>query len=212
MTMTVRTSQQEEVSKRILDVSLDVFYEHGYEGATIRMIAARVGLNSASLYYYFPSKNEILREILLQAMRGLLGAAEEAITAAGDDPLRRLEAMLRTHVEFHGVRRREALVGEFELRCLSPEHRQEVIELRDSYERLMHNILTEGIAIGRFRPVEPDLVVRALIWSCASVVQWFQPDGPIRLADIADYYTRLWTTGLLNSDLPSILLSPSHSR
>lgn len=208
----MRTSQQEEVSKRILDMSLDVFYEHGYEGATIRMIAARVGLNSASLYYYFPSKNEILREILLQAMRGLLGAAEEAIMAAGDDPLRRLEAMLRTHVEFHGVRRREALVGEFELRCLPPEHRQEVIELRDRYERLMHNILTEGIAIGRFRPVEPDLVVRALIWSCASVVQWFQPDGPIHLADIADYYTRLWTTGLLNSDLPSILLTPSRSR
>jgi AcrR family transcriptional regulator len=48
---------------RILEAAAKLFSERGYEGVTTREIAKAIGINSASIYYYFPSKEEILRSL-----------------------------------------------------------------------------------------------------------------------------------------------------
>ncbi len=200
------TEHAVETRQAILDAALDAFFEHGYQGATMRDIGRRVGLNSASLYYYFPSKEAILHHVMLRAMQELLHGAQQALAQAGHSPLERLQAVLRTHITFHGSRRKEAIVGEMELRVLPPHLRQDVVALRDRYERMLRELLAQGIAAGAFRPVDVALTVRAMIWACSSVVQWYRPDGPLSLSTIADYYIRLWTTGLLAPELPPIQL------
>jgi AcrR family transcriptional regulator len=47
--------------ERILAEALDVFSQHGFEGARMEMIAAQVGINKASLYFHFKSKEELFR-------------------------------------------------------------------------------------------------------------------------------------------------------
>lgn len=48
---------------RIFDVALTLFSEHGYEGTRMEKIASEVGINKASLYFHFKSKEEIFREL-----------------------------------------------------------------------------------------------------------------------------------------------------
>ena len=53
-----------ETRDRILDVALDLFIEQGYDKASLREVAERVGVTKAALYYHFSSKEEILRTLM----------------------------------------------------------------------------------------------------------------------------------------------------
>jgi AcrR family transcriptional regulator len=50
--------------ERILDTALDLFIEQGYEKTSLRELAERVGVTKAALYYYFPSKEQLLRTLV----------------------------------------------------------------------------------------------------------------------------------------------------
>jgi AcrR family transcriptional regulator len=45
---------------KILDVALDLFTDQGFDGTSMREIAARLGITKPSIYYHFASKEEIL--------------------------------------------------------------------------------------------------------------------------------------------------------
>jgi AcrR family transcriptional regulator len=49
-----------DTRERILDVSLDLFIEKGYDKTSLREIAEQLGVTKAALYYHFPSKQDIL--------------------------------------------------------------------------------------------------------------------------------------------------------
>ena len=50
--------------RRILIAALDCIRDLGLEGATVRAIAARAGLNPASINYYYRSKDRVIEEAL----------------------------------------------------------------------------------------------------------------------------------------------------
>ncbi|MFJ2787052.1 TetR family transcriptional regulator [Streptomyces sp. NPDC093249] len=50
--------------RRLLDAARDLFAEHGYEGAKVRDIAERAGVNQALLFRYFGSKQGLLTEVV----------------------------------------------------------------------------------------------------------------------------------------------------
>ena len=53
-------ARQQGTRERILDVALELFTEEGYDRASLREIAERLGVTKAALYYHFPSKADIL--------------------------------------------------------------------------------------------------------------------------------------------------------
>ena len=65
MDNTSSTNQSEPSTRdRILASAARLFAKKGYAETSVRELAVAVGLNSASLYYHFPSKNAILEQIL----------------------------------------------------------------------------------------------------------------------------------------------------
>jgi AcrR family transcriptional regulator len=54
--------RQDEASTkdRIMQVAAKMFSERGYDRVSTREIAKAIGINAASIYYYFPSKADIL--------------------------------------------------------------------------------------------------------------------------------------------------------
>ena len=84
--------------QRILDAALALMGEHGVAGTSMRMLAGECGLNVATLYHHFPSKDSLLQAVL--AERGYLHRlAEErppAELTAGDPPAsKRLDRLVR---------------------------------------------------------------------------------------------------------------------
>src|SRR5690242_5159305 len=59
---------------QILDAAAALFVEHGFAATSTRMIAERVGIRQASLYYHFSGKDELLIELLTTSVRPSLEA------------------------------------------------------------------------------------------------------------------------------------------
>jgi AcrR family transcriptional regulator len=49
---------------RVLDAALALFVEHGVHGTSLQMIADRIGVSKAAVYYQFRSKEDIALEVL----------------------------------------------------------------------------------------------------------------------------------------------------
>ena len=67
-----RSRIQTENRAAIAQAALDVFSTDGYRGATIDRIAERAGMSKTNLLYYFPSKEDIYREVIEQTVENWL--------------------------------------------------------------------------------------------------------------------------------------------
>jgi len=56
--------KKDEVRARILDGALEVFARDGFEAATMAGIAKAAGVGAASIYRYYPSKDELLDSVI----------------------------------------------------------------------------------------------------------------------------------------------------
>jgi AcrR family transcriptional regulator len=54
----------DETKTRILQISLALFTERGYEGTSIKDIADALGVTKSSLYYHFTNKEAIIRALV----------------------------------------------------------------------------------------------------------------------------------------------------
>ncbi|TLN19943.1 TetR/AcrR family transcriptional regulator, partial [bacterium] len=85
--------------KQILAASVRLFRTVGYEAASLRDLAGEVGINKATIYHYFKSKEEILFCIVDEVGESLLGGLLSARRKASD-PLEGLEAMIRFQIGY----------------------------------------------------------------------------------------------------------------
>ncbi|GGQ33072.1 AcrR family transcriptional regulator [Actinomadura coerulea] len=69
-----RKRDREATRRRILDAARDLFGEHGYDGVTVRMIAAHAEANTALVHRYFGSKAALFGEVLAgeSVIRGVI--------------------------------------------------------------------------------------------------------------------------------------------
>ena len=86
------------VQDRLLDAAEQLFSEHGFEGASVRDIAATAGCNIAAVNYYFGGKDKLYtavwRRQLLQMRDARLHAIEQVMSESGGKPA--LEDLLRS--------------------------------------------------------------------------------------------------------------------
>lgn len=83
----------------ILAAAKKLFLTEGFEQATIRKIAAAVGVSSAALYLYFPDKDAILQAIAESTFETLLARLEDSQRRTGTD-LDRFRAGLEAYIQF----------------------------------------------------------------------------------------------------------------
>jgi len=94
---------------RILDSATDLFGRRGVDAVSLDAIAAEVGVAKQTLLYWFPSKDDLVRAVLISAAHELTVLIDAAVRAAPDDPLDRIEAVIRA--VFRPAVRRPALLG-----------------------------------------------------------------------------------------------------
>jgi AcrR family transcriptional regulator len=80
-----------ETQTRILDAAEEMFMQHGFEGASMRMLTARAGVNLAAVNYHFGSKNALIEAVFRRRLdpknHERIAALDRLEEAAGGEPL-----------------------------------------------------------------------------------------------------------------------------
>ena len=88
--------------ERIFQAALKIFAENGYEGARIDKIAEAVGINKASLYFHFKSKEEIFKELFQNIITEYRIKMKMIVTDGKDFPIKdRLKNIYKEYLEYN---------------------------------------------------------------------------------------------------------------
>jgi AcrR family transcriptional regulator len=171
----------------LLRVAGQLMASKGYEGSSMRDIAASVGMLPGSVYYHFPSKEalfvELHRSIVDQMMQKLLAALDGL-----EQPWDRLEAAACAHIE--GLIATGNLVA-----IVSPEFLDEqsdiagiIREERRAYEQKFRDLFEDlDLPAG----ADASLLRLGLFGALNWVTVWFKPDGRYPSVEIARQYVHM---------------------
>jgi AcrR family transcriptional regulator len=84
-----------------MKAALCVFREMGYERASMSEIAARLGGSKATLYGYFPSKEELFATAMLELFADEVQGFIDKLDPAREDFAKVLEEFGRSYLQFH---------------------------------------------------------------------------------------------------------------
>src|SRR3954469_1307925 len=80
--------------ERIVEAAMELFWLKGYGSTSIADILSRSQVNSGSLYYFFPGKQDVLIAVLEAYRDGIGAMLLEPAWAGVDDPVERVFALL----------------------------------------------------------------------------------------------------------------------
>jgi AcrR family transcriptional regulator len=179
----------------IEDVASDLFRERGYAGTSIRDIARALSVQGASLYAHVDSKEDVLWAIVDRAASRFEAAADaaerDAATRRPGDPAEAVAALVRGHIQVLTADVDEASVFVHEWRALGEMRRAAILARRDAYEARFRRPIEEGIAIGAFTMTDPAIASTTLLTALNGVATWYDPDGRLPAARVADHLVDL---------------------
>jgi AcrR family transcriptional regulator len=176
---------------RILHAALGLFAELGYHGTSIRDIARDVGINSATLYAHYPSKEDILAELIELGHSCLLARLGEALSNVGTSPADQLVALVRAQVLMHADYPLLAMVANTELHCLSAQRVGPALRMREQARNLLYGVLRRGVTSGHFvADGSGDVILAGIAIGSMGirVATWFGPDQPYNREQVADTF------------------------
>jgi AcrR family transcriptional regulator len=188
----------------IVQAAAQIFRQKGYHAASMQDIADAVGLQKASLYHHFASKQDILLEILDEAL-DLLIADMQAVLDTDLPPEDQLRQAMRAYVSRVTQEASLAAVLQLEHRNLDPRRRARHVTRRDRYDNLWRELIRRGIEREAFRPMDERIVTFALLGIQNWMITWYRPEGRLPAAEIADQFADLMLNGLRPADR-----GPSH--
>lgn len=187
---------KESRREQILRTATRIFCEKTYHGATLKDIADAVGMLKGSLYYYITSKEKLLADIILEAVK-TLDEGLVRVENADLHPRERMREIVREHVKFNALYREAGTLFVTEKNVISSLHMDEVDEIFERRDKLLARTLNEAIKMGLYRPVDVRITSLAIVGLCNSLLFWFKPSGRFSWEKIADCFFEVLHRGLL---------------
>src|SRR6202165_5145316 len=160
--------------------------ERGFEGLRTREVAAEVGVNIATLHYYFPTKESLIRGVVEHAM----GRFRSTLAPHGSpsdqlrNHLRAVRKLLTDEPELGSV------MGELALRSARDKSIAAIMtEMYDAWHATMRGLLRRGVKAGGLRPALASDGAAAVVG--ATLTAMTLPSGA-RRADQAERQLERW--------------------
>jgi AcrR family transcriptional regulator len=180
----------------ILEGANVVFRREGYARARLEDVAAEVGINRASLYYYVGTKEELLVALVEQPAYEMTKHCDEALRTnrPADDKLR---SALRAFIEdLQAYPELNLLFSESQHIATIPEAAP-IVDNADAYGKTLLAIITEGVATKVFRSdLDPRLVMLGVLGMHNWIHRWYVPQGRNTLDEIGDVFAEMVLSGL----------------
>ena len=170
---------------RLLIIAAKLFNQKGYERTTVRDLANAAGIQSGSLFHHFKTKEDILKSVMVdtiifntERMKKEMAKAETCVDA--------LKALIRCELESINGETGEAMsVLVYEWRSLSADNQAIILKLRDEYESLWLDTITQA-KIGGLVTGDVFVMRRLLTGALSWTKTWYKPKGGMTLDELAE--------------------------
>lgn len=169
--------------ERILDAAFHAFSSRGYRDTAVDDIAGAAETSKGGVYFHFPTKEAIFRELMSTTADKLVAKVERAV-ALETEPVARADAALRTVLETFAGHRTMARLLFLDTIGAGRAFQQETNALHDRFSRLIQGYLDEAVASGAIPPL--DTRITSIAWFGALnelVARWLLAEQPVRLED-----------------------------
>jgi AcrR family transcriptional regulator len=181
--------------EQIIKTSARLFRQKGFEAASMRDIAAELGIEAASLYSHIKSKDEILETICFRMADELLKAIDE-VNDVYFNAEEKLATAIKNHVKIVTGDLDSSTVFLREWRRLPAGKLEEFIKLRNKYEDGFMQILINGENENVFEAPDKKFAVLTILSAVNWITEWYSPKGSKTPDEIAEHLFRFITTGL----------------
>ncbi|HEV2232840.1 MAG TPA: TetR/AcrR family transcriptional regulator [Terriglobia bacterium] len=192
------TDDTKQKLREICRIAARVFYEKGYDGASMQEIADAVGLTKAGLYHHIVSKDHLLYEIMNYGMDILQETVLDKIKSIAD-PREKLRQTIIGHIDLI-VRARdlEITVILHENRSLKGTLHKKINARKREYIHYLEGLIER---VQEQKGGKPLLAPRPAAFALLGIInwlyQWYQPGGPIKQDELAPIYADFFFRGLL---------------
>jgi AcrR family transcriptional regulator len=192
--------------EEVVQVASRLFREKGFESTTLNDVAAALGTDRASLYYYVGSKQELLEEIVRRVLSANLAMAQRVLerAASGRDKLEEIvrEMVVSFDCNFPHIFVYIEDIGRITRR--DDQWSRDVTQRSRRFEEVVVTILDQGQSDGSLRIEAPShLSAWALFGMINWCHRWYHPGGPYRPEDVASAFTSIFLNGM--SALPQTI-------
>jgi AcrR family transcriptional regulator len=165
--------RSEQAEQAIIEATLDLFAEKGFEGVCVEVVAARAGVGKATIYRRWPNKEELL----LAAFASLKSPLPEPKgVSVRDDLLAMVEVMCADKADPRKARRYALLLGDGDkYPRLMARYKETVVQPRRD---AMRAVIRRGIETGELRP-DTDVEIAMLSLTGAIMSQEKSQDGTL---------------------------------
>ena len=187
---------REERWAELIEVATQVFYDKGYDGASLQDIADRLGMLKGSLYYYIQSKEDLLFDVISSVHKDGLAVVRARAEVDGS-PLHRLRSVIVGHVEHTCRNLVPTAVFLHELAALPLERREEVLGSEHAYQGVFRDLIEQAQKAGDVRSdLDPRLATLSVLGSTNWVYRWFRPGGAFTPEQIGAELAELTIRGI----------------
>ena len=161
---------------QIIAAALATFGEHGYANTTLDQIAMRARVTTPVLLTFYPTKEDVFREVVRSTLIGSLSARTDAPVQAQEpsaaDSVRTFARRYWTTMEQPElVAIVRLVIGEMpRFPELAVFYATETLE---QFVRALERIIDRGVARGELRPVDPKAAARTIVATLAAHALWF---------------------------------------
>lgn len=182
----------------ILENAAKMFSKKGFEKAALEDIAHELKMTKGSLYYYIKSKEDMLFQCIMRALKMTHDMMDE-VEKLDLPPDLRLQQVIVGHAK---VLTTDFVVGVLrQQELLLPTHmRDAVIQERDRFEKRFLAIVKEGIQKGLFQKEDYKMKAYAILGALNWIPRWYSPEGKLSPDEIGRIMANYLIRGLLSPE------------
>ncbi len=173
-----RNRQYEKRLDSILRAASMVMAKDGFEGASVRKVAAEARIGISGIYYYFKSKDEMLFALQENTFSLLVDNLAERLRKTGSSR-EKLNAIIDNHFHFFSEHMDDLKVCSYEIESLSGGYFNDVLKIRRRYFNMVKEVVAENMPPES--KMNSGLAALFLFGSLNWIFMWYDPK---RNADI----------------------------
>ena len=192
----VAESRFDRRQAEILEHATEVFYEKGYEGASMRDLSRAAGMSLAGLYHYFESKEDLLYLIQKHTFRTIIERLQERLKQSNDAE-ERVRIFIENHLEYFLANKEAMKVLTHEDETLRNSRGSEIRTIKREYYKICLDLL-EDLRREKGLQFSGRLAVLGLFGMINWIYTWHNPRVDLDAGAMAEEMSNLFLRGVLN--------------